>query len=736
MVSEAPCIAGGWAELEPSVLHQAMLDHAGHAIIATDRQGLILYFNRTAQHLLGYRWQDVVGHLTPLQFHVQEEIAAHAAVLSRARGVSMAADFQALVAGLEMQPRIEHDWTYVCADGARLPVRLTITALTNAQGALIGYLGLAADLRERHAHEQELRIAATAFASQAAIMVTDADQRILRVNDAFTRLTGYRAEDAIGQTPRLLKSGRQDASFYVAMWESLAVNGHWEGEIWNRRRSGEIYPEWLTISAIQDAQGRLTHYVSTFTDISELKVAESEIHSLAFYDPLTGLPNRRLMFDRLGQSMAAAARHHQYAALLIIDLDNFKTLNDTLGHDIGDCLLIEVARRLRRSIRESDTAARQGGDEFSVLLDDLGLDAAQAAARAEGVANKLVQELARPYALPGGVEHFCSASIGISLFQGQARSLEAIVKQADIALYGAKDDGRNTYRFFDGAMQTVLDQRARLESGLRQALLAGEFRLMLQAQFDAAGGLLGAECLLRWQKRDGELVSPGEFIPLAEETGLIVPIGHWVIEEACVLLGRWQQHAATQALCLAVNVSARQFRQADFVERIRGALARHQVNPARLKLELTESLLLEQVDDVVGKMRALCELGVRFSLDDFGTGYASLAYLKRFPFEQLKVDRSFIRELAEDPDDAAIVRAILAMGDALRLQVVAEGVENEPQHRFLVEHGCRQFQGYLFGRPLPAAEFEARLAADAASASEASEAEVAVPDPVIGIQFG
>lgn len=732
MVTDAPCSTGGWFDLDPAVLHQAMLDHAGHAIIATDRQGLILYFNRTAQQLLGYRWQAVVGHLTPLQFHVQEEIAAHASALSRARGVSMAADFRALVAGLETQARIEHDWTYVRADGARLPVRLTITALRDPRGELIGYLGLAADLRERHAQEQELRIAATAFASQAAIMVTDAEQRILRVNDAFTRLTGYRAEEAIGKTPRLLKSGRQDASFYLAMWESLAVNGHWEGEIWNRRRCGEIYPEWLTISAIQDGQGRLTHYVSTFTDISELKVAESEIHSLAFYDPLTGLPNRRLMFDRLGQSMAAAARHHQYAALLIIDLDNFKTLNDTLGHDIGDCLLIEVAQRLRRSVRESDTAARQGGDEFSVLLDDLGPDAEQAAARAESVAIKLVQELARPYALPGGVEHFCSASIGISLFQGEMRSLEAIVKQADIALYGAKDDGRNTYRFFDGAMQTVLDERARLESGLRQALVAGEFRLMLQPQFDASRQLLGAECLLRWQKRDGELVAPGDFIPLAEETGLIVPIGHWVIEEACALLGRWQQQAATQALCLAVNVSARQFRQADFVERIRMALARHRVDPARLKLELTESLLLEQVDDVVGKMRALCALGVRFSLDDFGTGYASLAYLKRFPFEQLKVDRSFIRELAEDPDDAAIVRAILAMGDALRLQVVAEGVENEPQHRFLVEHGCRQFQGYLFGRPLPAAEFEARLAADG---TLASEAEVAVPNTVVGIQL-
>lgn len=563
----------------------------------------------------------------------------------------------------------------------------------------------------------------------AAILVTDMRQRILRVNDAFHRLTGYALEEVIGQTPKILASGRQAPAFYVAMWKALKRDGHWEGEIWNRRKCGEIYPEWLVINVLRDAAGEPSGYVATFSDISKLKHAESEIQHLAFYDPLTALPNRRLLLDRLEQARMSGKRKAEHAALLIIDIDNFKILNDTLGHDIGDHLLIEIACRLKLCIRECDTAARQGGDEFAVMLDALDPHPRAAAVSAEAVAEKIREELARPVMLAQGHEHYCTASIGVSLFRGQDKSVDTLLKQADIALYKAKEAGRNATRFFDQAMQTTLDQRARLESGLRHALVRDEFVLYAQAQVDAAQGVVGAELLLRWQPAGQPMVQPNDFIPLAEESGLIVPIGLWVINSACAMLRNWEGDPSRRDLYLSVNVSARQFRQPDFVDQVSAALARHGANPRRLKLELTESLLLDKVEEVVFKMRALRMLGVCFSLDDFGTGYASLAYLKRFPFEQLKVDRSFIRDITSDPDDAAIVRAIIAMGNSLRLSVVAEGVEDEAQHAYLVEHGCTLFQGYMFGRPVPLPVFEAALDAR-------SNAKVAVPDPVIGIELG
>lgn len=563
----------------------------------------------------------------------------------------------------------------------------------------------------------------------AAILVTDLRQRILRVNEAFHRLTGYALDEIIGQTPKILASGRQSPAFYAAMWKALQQDGHWEGEIWNRRKCGEIYPEWLVINVLRDDAGEPAGYVATFSDISKLKHAESEIQHLAFYDPLTSLPNRRLLLDRIEQARMSGKRKADHGALLIIDIDNFKMLNDTLGHDIGDHLLIEIACRLRLCIRECDTAARQGGDEFAVMLEALDSHPRVAAVTAEAVAEKIREELARPVMLALGHEHYCTASIGVSLFRGQDKSVETLLKQADIALYKAKEAGRNATRFFDQAMQTTLDQRARLESGLRHALVRDEFVLFAQAQVDAAQGLVGAELLLRWQPLGLPMVQPNDFIPLAEESGLIVPIGLWVLNTACAMLRSWADDPSRSDLYLSVNVSARQFRQPDFVDQVSAAIARHGANPRRLKLELTESLLLDKVEEVVFKMRSLRLLGVCFSLDDFGTGYASLAYLKRFPFEQLKVDRSFIRDITSDPDDAAIVRAIIAMGNSLRLSVVAEGVEDEAQHAYLVEHGCTLFQGYMFGRPVPLPVFEAALDAR-------SNAEVAVPDPVIGIELG
>lgn len=691
-------------------VQHAILESAYRSIIATDTAGSIIYFNPAAQRMLGYSWTDVVGREAASIFHLGSEIEQRARTLSAELERDISPGFEVFIARVSRGQADEHDWTYVRKNGSHFPVTLSVSALHDSAGALIGYLGIAADITRQRTLEQDLRIAAMAFDSQAAILVTDANQRIMRVNQAFTTLTGYSAAEAIGQKPSLLKSGHQEAGFYHQMWHSLNKTGHWQGEIWNRRKSGSIYPEWLTISAVHNEEGVISHYVSTFSDITELKRAEAEVHNLAFYDPLTALPNRRLLLNRLDKARTTSKRSKQFGALLIIDLDHFKNLNDTLGHDIGDRLLVEVANRLTKCIREGDTAARQGGDEFIVLLENLGLTPETAAIQAETVAEKIRLSLGQAYVVVTHAKHFHSASIGVSLFCAHDKTTDVLLKQADIALYKAKDAGRNAIRFFDSAMQTALDARAGLEARLHQALTDNEFELFIQPQVDMNRQLIGAETLIRWRPPGQAMVSPDDFIPLAEETGLIVPIGLWVLDQACAHLRRWADDAALHKLYLAVNVSARQFRQADFFEQVRAALERHQVNPQRLKLELTESLLLNNVASVVSKMHNLRTLGVRFSLDDFGTGYASLSYLKRFPFEQLKVDRSFIRDIAADPDDAAIVRAIIAMGNALRLGVVAEGVETNEQFAYLLEHGCTLFQGYLFGRPMPFKDFEKTLA--------------------------
>lgn len=715
MADSGPLCLRGELEVAPGKtlpelceIQHAILENAGCAAIATDPAGLVIYFNPAALRLLGYSRGEMLGR-SMASFHDAREIETQAQALSRGLQRDVSPGLPAVFAELVTDHSVDSDWTYLHKNGSRIPVSVALSALRDSRGESIGYLAIARDISRWRQHEEELRITSMAFKSQVAIMVVDVNRRILRINQAFTRLTGYSSEEAVGKTPALLRSGRHDAAFYRRLWKNVNSRGHWQGEIWNRRKSGDIFPEWLTISEVRDEMGVLTHYVSTFSDISDLKLAESEIHNLAFYDPLTALPNRRLLLNRLGQARTAGKRSRQFGALLIIDLDHFKNLNDTLGHDIGDRLLLEAAARLSACIREGDTAARQGGDEFIVMLENLGLAAEAAGIQAEAVAEKIRLSLNEPYLVNGDIEYFYSASIGISLFCGHDKTTEALLKQADIALYKAKDAGRDTIRFFDSAMQTALDVRAGLESRLHRALTRREFRLFVQAQVNGARQLVGAETLLRWQPPRAAMVSPGDFIPLAEETGLIVPVGNWVLDKACEHLRRWATNPLTRHLYLAVNVSARQFRQPDFVDQVRAALARHAVEPTLLKLELTESLLLDNVDNVVVKMQALRAIGVRFSLDDFGTGYASLSYLKRFPFDQLKVDHSFIRDITSDPDDAAIVRAIIAMGNTLRLDVVAEGVEAEEQHAYLVEHGCSCFQGFLFGKPQPFEEFERNL---------------------------
>ncbi|NOV30228.1 bifunctional diguanylate cyclase/phosphodiesterase [Methylomonas sp. ZR1] len=590
-------------------------------------------------------------------------------------------------------------------DAAGIVIDMSCAPSRDGAGKIVGGIAIIRDISERKQAEEMLRISAIAFESQAAMIVTSPDAIILRVNRAFTALTGYEAQEVMGQTPQMLNSGRHDKGFFTAMWTSLQETGHWQGEIWNRHKNGLIVAQWLTIAAVVAPDGRITHYVGTFSDITENKDAVAEIHRLAYYDPLTHLPNRRLLQDRLGQELVAGARNGLYGAILFLDLDNFKTLNDTRGHEAGDQLLIEVARRLRTSVRECDIVGRLGGDEFLVLLSDLSADVELAAMQTKQVGEKLLDALAHPYDI-NGYEFHCSASIGIRLYRDHELA-EDLLRHADLAMYQAKMAGRNAVRFFDPSMQALATARAELEKDLRLALSQNQFKLYFQAQIYRNHQVVGAEALLRWQHPQRGLVSPLEFIALAEKTSLILPIGQCVLEAACTQLKQWEQHARSRQFRLAVNVSARQFRAADFVEQVRRTLDSHGVNPDLLELELTESLVLENINDTISKMHALREMGVRFSLDDFGTGYSSFSYLTQLPFDQLKIDRSFVHNIGIKTSDAVIVQTIIGMAHNLGIEVIAEGVETEAQRLFLEQHGCHACQGFLFSKPVPIDEFMA-----------------------------
>jgi diguanylate cyclase (GGDEF)-like protein len=492
------------------------------------------------------------------------------------------------------------------------------------------------------------------------------------------------------------------------VWESLNNQGAWASEVWNRRKNGEIYPEYLVITVVKDAKGNVSHYVASLTDITKKLNAEIEIKKLAFYDTLTELPNRRLFFERLKQVLTESKRTNQVGAILFLDLDHFKNLNDTLGHDMGDLLLQQVAARLSHCVRGSDTVARLGGDEFVVLLKDLSKTGIEAASKARDVAEKILVKLNQPYQLNANVYRNTS-SVGVTLFEGATQMPDELLKQADIAMYQAKAEGRNTLRFFDPKMQAAINNRAELEAELRAAIEQNQFQLQYQMQVNSEGKTIGVEALIRWLHPERGIVSPYNFIPLAEEIGLILPIGHWVLGTTCAQLEAWQQNPATKELVIAVNVSAKQFYRDEFVSELLTLIDQHNIDPKGLKLELTESVLVSNISDIVSKMDTLSKRGIQFSLDDFGTGYSSLQYLKTLPLNQLKIDQSFVRDFTTDPSDRAIVRTIITMAYSLGLEVIAEGVETPEQKQFLTDSGCNAFQGYLFGMPMPIDEFQALL---------------------------
>jgi diguanylate cyclase (GGDEF)-like protein/PAS domain S-box-containing protein len=667
-----------------------LFDRASDGIIILSTTGTIIAANESFARMHGYAPQEMLN-LRLKDLDTPAELP------------SLPERIQRILAGETLTFEVEH----FHKDGHVVPLEVSSSLIVSDGEPLMQ--AFHRDISERRRAEQAQRIAATAFESQQGMAITDAKRVILRVNKAFTEITGYSAKDAVGQTPRLLSSGHHDAAFFTAIRESLRLKGAWQGEIWNRRKWGDVYPEWLTISAVRDDAGQITHFVDSFSDISERKIAEDKINNLAFYDPLTSLPNRRLLMDRLDQLMTTSARRQEENALLFVDLDNFKALNDTLGHACGDALLTQVAQRLLSCLGDRAMVARVGSDEFVVVLDELGRNELEAATHSKSVGEKILATLSQDYQLDHGAHH-SSACIGITLFGGsqQERSDEPL-RRAELAMYQAKASGRNSMRFFDPQMQVDVTNRVAHETALREAVLFQQFVLFYQPQVVGAGRVTGVEALLRWQHPQRGLVSPAEIISLAEETGLILPIGQWVLETACAQLALWARRPEMAHLSIAVNVSARQFHQKDFVASVMMAIERSGANPKRLKLELTESMLVQDVEGIITKMSSLKMNGVSFSLDDFGTGYSSLSYLKRLPLDQLKIDQGFVRNILTDPNDAAIAKMVIALADSLGLSVIAEGVEIEAQRDFLAGLGCHAYQGYWFSRPVPIDAFEAYL---------------------------
>ena len=605
-------------------------------------------------------------------------------------------------------------------NGRRVPVLCTVTLAPEVGDEPAHLVCVVQDLDEIKAaraalqrSEARQRLAATVVDNtMEGVVVTDAHSRILSVNAAFTRLLGYTEEELLGKTPRVFKSGRHDKAFYEAMWSSLTETGYWQGEIWNRRKNGEIFPEHMSLSAVRDPAGEITHYVCMFTDISEEKAQQRQLEYLAHNDPLTGLSNRTWFGHQLELAVQEAGASGEHIAVLLLNLDRFKDVNDSYGHTTGDEVLKHIARQVQSALRPGDVLGRLAGDELAVVARNL-----RHADGAAAMARHLIRAVAEPWRSPDGLEVVAGVSVGICMFPEHAGTTELLLQGAHAAVYGAKARGRGAWCFFHEAMTQAARERLELESRLRLALAQGHLQMYYQPQMDiATGRIQGAEALVRWNAPQEGLISPARFIPVAETSGVIGPLGEWVVREVCRQGQQWRE-AGLPPLTLALNVSPRQFHLTDLAGCTAAALLASGFPAALLELEITESALAERTEEARQVLVRLRELGVRIAVDDFGTGYSSLAQLKRFPIDVLKIDQGFIRDIPQSEDDMAISAAIIAMGHSMGLSVLAEGVETEGQLAFLRERGCDAYQGYLCSRPVPADEFVALLRAQAEPAA-------------------
>jgi diguanylate cyclase (GGDEF)-like protein/PAS domain S-box-containing protein len=660
-----------------------------NGFVRYDTKGKIIDFNQTYRKMFGYEEDELKGmwlhDLTVESSQVLENDI-----------------FQQQVLVLGHSEMYEKE--SIRKDGSFFPMEKRSFASCNDKGEVESIWAIVSDISQRKEYEEKLRLLASVFENTIeGIMITDLNGIIEEINPGFSAITGYSAEEVIGQKTSILKSKHHDQSFYAEMWHEITEKGHWSGEIWNRRKEGESFPQRLSISTVTNYKDQVSHYISVCYDISDIKQGEKQLKHQAYHDALTGLPNRLLFLDRLKTALVHARRHDNQLAVLFLDMDNFKTINDSLGHNVGDAVLQEVARILRETLREEDTVSRFGGDEFVILV-----SLTESEWNACDIAKRILAAFSKPLNLDGK-ELYAGFSIGISLFPSDGEDAESLTKNADLAMYQAKEQGKNNYRLYKESLNTEVKRRLELQNSLRRALEREEFEVFYQPKVDIdSGSIIGCEALIRWH-RDGALISPAEFIPLAEESGLIVPIGEWVLRTACRDAQVWRQSG--NPMRVAVNLSPRQFHQQNLVPMIQLALEQSGLPPALLELEITEGIVMDNVEEAIRTLNQLRDHGIHLAIDDFGTGYSSLQYLRQLPLDTLKIDRAFIKALPQNSQDAAITIATLSMAHALKLKVVAEGVETQAQLDFLQHHQCEQYQGYLFSKPVPEAEFFALLTA-------------------------
>jgi len=679
-------IARKLVEAEEENARQAqVLDQIHESVITMDLAGYITSWNKSAELLFGYSAEEAIGRNILILYadESEDDRPLHDAFLEHG--------------GRELEVRRRRK------SGEVFWASLSLSTMRDADGAPIGLIGYLSDITDRLSAAEMLRLHASIFAnSEEGILISDADERIVSVNRAYCRITGYAEQDLIGQPLRMFECAPQDENFYRNMWEQIRSEGSWRGETLQRRSDGSTYPQWASLSAAKNAEGRMTHYFFICSDISERKQAEERIHTLAYYDALTGLPNRTLLHRLVDQALSETQRSGKHGALLFIDLNRFKPINDTLGHEVGDRLLAQVGERLRVTLRGEDVMARLGGDEFVAALFDI-----SKREHAGLVAQKLIDALDEVF-LVDGYELRLGASIGISVYPQDGLSTETLLRYADVAMYRAKQTQQSGYLYYSQEMNQRSLDRLNTENGLRLALERGELLVHYQAKTNMARStIIGAEALVRWQHPEAGMISPADFIPVAEDSGLIVEIGEWVLEQACRDTLVWQR-AGLPPIKVAVNISARQL-TARLPRIVAALLARHGLDACWMELELTESMLMHGSDVVIAMMDELHAMGIALALDDFGTGYSSLSYLKRFPIDTLKIDRSFISGIPDDASDCAIAGAIVSMAKQLGHRVIAEGVETEAQLAFLERIGCDEIQGYLFSPALPADDFAALL---------------------------